>query len=153
MLWHWPLQHWRGTRYIDIWEQTFYNGCIPYFIFVVYKFSINLMLIYSQISSVWISLMHCTNYYSFSFFLIITCVAMPRYSSGMICYSCDLFSRDCSKIVTCSGDQNKCFSIKGDYSLHSKCSTWTELLVYFFSVMYNITIYFFIFYFFLSQKV
>ncbi|KTF73612.1 hypothetical protein cypCar_00035057 [Cyprinus carpio] len=37
--------------------------------------------------------------------------AMPRYSNGMMCYACDLFSRDCSKIVTCSGYENKCFSI------------------------------------------
>lgn len=68
----------------------------------------------------------------FLFFLIITCVALPRYSNGMVCYSCDLFSRDCSKIVTCSGGENKCFSIKGDYSLHERCSTWTELLVHYF---------------------
>uniref|UniRef100_A0A673ILJ2 UPAR/Ly6 domain-containing protein n=1 Tax=Sinocyclocheilus rhinocerous TaxID=307959 RepID=A0A673ILJ2_9TELE len=40
--------------------------------------------------------------------------AMPRYSNGKMCYACDLFSRDCSKIVTCSGDENKCFkSITG----------------------------------------
>ncbi|XP_048009341.1 ly6/PLAUR domain-containing protein 8-like [Megalobrama amblycephala] len=38
--------------------------------------------------------------------------ALLRYFNGMMCYTCDMFNKDCSKIVTCSGDQNKCFSSK-----------------------------------------
>ncbi|XP_050987944.1 ly6/PLAUR domain-containing protein 8-like [Labeo rohita] len=37
--------------------------------------------------------------------------ALPRFSIGMTCYSCNILDRDCSKTVTCSDDQNKCFSI------------------------------------------
>lgn len=45
---------------------------------------------------------------------------MLRYSNGLMCYTCDIFNKDCSNIVTCSGDQKKCFSTKGDYSLHTQ---------------------------------
>lgn len=37
-----------------------------------------------------------------------------------MCYSCDILNKDCSNIVTCSADQKKCFSTKGDYSLHTQ---------------------------------
>ncbi|XP_077070824.1 uncharacterized protein LOC143722940 [Siphateles boraxobius] len=39
--------------------------------------------------------------------------ASLRYS-GLMCYSCDILNKDCSNIVTCSGDQKKCFSTKVD---------------------------------------
>ncbi|XP_039506608.1 urokinase plasminogen activator surface receptor-like isoform X2 [Pimephales promelas] len=39
--------------------------------------------------------------------------ALLRYNR-LMCYTCDIFNKDCSNIVTCSGDQKKCFSTEVD---------------------------------------
>ncbi|KAK2902650.1 hypothetical protein Q8A67_007363 [Cirrhinus molitorella] len=51
--------------------------------------------------------------------------ALPRLFIKMKCYSCGILNRDCSEIVTCSEEQNKCFSItEGITGLKTKgCGT------------------------------